>query len=209
MKFAKLALLATTLVAAPYAASAQDAGTTIFSQVDGTEVGNVESNDGATVVVNTGTHKAPLPTSYFAEREGQWTINATKAQIDSLMAAQKAEADAKLDAALVDGAAVVSADNIAAGTVLAIDTAADQVIVEREGGIVSLKREHFAVNAEGKLTALYTLEQIGTFTTEVPEGAEIRTASGTLIRNADGSEPAAEETASASAAGTASTGASE
>ena len=210
MKFAKLALLATTLAAAPYAAIAQDAGTTVYSQVDDSAGGTVESNDGTTVLVDTGSYKAPLPAAAVVEREGKWTVNATKAQIDGMMASAAAEAEKKLDAALVAGAAVMTADMQPAGVILAIDDSVDQIIVEREGGIVSLKREHFAVSAEGNLTALYTMEQIASFTTEVPEGAEIRTASGTLVRNADGTTPTAEETAATASAGaTATTGASE
>ncbi|MGB3471442.1 MAG: hypothetical protein WBA51_11525 [Erythrobacter sp.] len=201
MKFAKLALLASTLAAAPFAAHAQDAGTTIYGN-DDQPIGTVETNDGTTVTVDTGTYKAPLPANLIGQREIGYSVNATKDQINGMMAAQKAEAEQKLAAALVDGASVMSADNQAAGTIIAIDDAADQIIVEREDGIFSLKREQFALNPEGALMALYTLEQIASFTTEVPEGAEIRTASGTLIRSADG-------TSQASAPGAGSTGASD
>lgn len=196
MKLSKLALMATTIAIAPFAAHAQDAGTTVYSQVDESTVGTIESNDGTTALLDTGSYKAPLPVSYLAEREGKWTINATKEQIDGMMAAAEAEAEQKLAAALVDGASVLSADNMGAGTIIAIDDAADQVIVENDSGIVSLKREHFAVNADGALTALFTTEQLAGFTTEVPEGAEIRTASGTLIRAANGGEEETEVSAS-------------
>ncbi|BDW81928.1 hypothetical protein MACH24_13660 [Erythrobacter sp. Dej080120_24] len=175
MKFAKLALIATVVAAAPVAANAQDVGTTIFSQEETpTEVGTVVSNDGATVLVDTGKHQAPLPANFFAQREGNWTINATKGQIDGMMDAQVAEANAKRDAALVEGAAVVSADGLPAGTVYTIDSE-DTVIVQNEMGIVTLTRESFAVSPEGALMALYTGAQLGANTVEVPEGAEILT----------------------------------
>ena len=210
MKFAKLALLATTLAAAPYAASAQDAGTTIYGN-DDQPIGTVASNDGTTVVVDTGSYKAPLPANLIGQREIGYSVNATKAQIDGMMAAQVAEAEKKLNAAIVVDAAVVSADSQPAGTIIAIDDSADQIIVENESGIISLTREAFALGTSGELTALYTGEQLASFTTEVPEGAEIRTASGQLVRAAATPEDeaeAAETTASAGGAA-ASTGASD
>jgi len=180
MKFAKLALLATTLAVTPFAANAQDAGVTVYGN-DGAPAGTIESNDGTTVILDTGSYKVPLGPATFAQREGKWTINATKAQIDGMMAQQAAAAAAKIDAALTVGAAVNSADAQPAGNVIAIDTVADQILVKKDNGLVSLKKEHFAIDGAGNLTALYTLEQLGTFTTQVPEGAEVRTASGDLV----------------------------
>lgn len=178
MKFAKLAIIATApvaLAAFSTAASAQDVGTTILSQEEvPTEVGTVVSNDGTTVLVDTGKHQAPLPANYFAEREGNWTINATKGQIDSMMDAQVAEATAARDAALVEGAAVVSADGLPAGTVYTIDSE-DTVIVQNDMGIVTLTRESFATTPEGALMALYSGQQLSANTVAVPEGAEILT----------------------------------
>ena len=176
MKFAKLALLASAIAVTPFAATAQDAGTTIYSQEETpTEVGTVVSNDGTTVLVDTGKHEAPLPAGYFAEREGNWTINATKAQINQMMDQQVAQANAARDAALVEGAMVMSADGAPAGTIYTIDTE-DTVIIKNENGIVTLTREAFAADANGTLMALYTAEQLGANTVEVPEGAEILTA---------------------------------
>lgn len=176
MKFAKLAFLATAIAATPIAAAAQDVGATVFGN-DDAPVGTVEANANGIVTVNTGAHKAPLPANLLAEREGKWTVNATKAQIDGMMAAEKAKAEAKLNAALVEGAAVISADSQPAGVIHTIDPAVDQIVVMRDGGIIALKREHFAVDPNGNLMALFSLEQIAANTTEVPEGAEIVTAS--------------------------------
>lgn len=173
MKFAKLAVLATAMAVTPIAANAQDAGVTVFGN-DDAPIGTVETNDGATVVVDTGKHKAPLPANLLAEREGKWTVNATKAQIDGMMDAQVAQANAARDAALVEGAAVVSADGMPAGTVYTIDSE-DAVIVQNDMGIVTLTRESFAVNPEGALMALYTGAQLSSNTVAVPEGAEILT----------------------------------
>lgn len=205
MKFGKSALFAATLLAAPFAAQAQDAGTTIYSQVDDSTVGTVETNDGTTVLVDTGSFKAPLPAAAVVEREGKWTVNATKAQIDGMMAQQQAQAKARLDAALVDGAAVVSADSVPMGTILAMDEMGEQIIVANDMGVISLKREHFAVDESGMLTALFNSSELAQFTTEVPEGAIVETAEGPMARTADGWEAVedeaeeAESTASAAA----------
>jgi hypothetical protein len=173
MNFAKLAIVATALTAMPFAAYAQDAGTTVFGN-DDAPIGTVESNADGIVTVDTGTHKAPLPADLLAEREGKWSVNATKAQIDGMMAAQVAAATEARDAALIEGAMVVSADGVAAGTVYTVDTA-DTVIVQNDAGIVTLKRDSFAVNADGALMALYSAQQLTANTVEVPEGAEIMT----------------------------------
>ena len=186
MKLSKLALLATAAAALPFAAQAQDAGTTIYSQVDDSTVGTIASNDGTIAILDTGAYQAPLPIATYAQREGKWTINATKAQLDGMMAAAAAEAEKKLAAALVDGAEVVSADSMPVGTVLAMDPDADQYVVESGSSIITLKREHFAVGQTGALTALFTSAQLANFTVEVPEGAIVETPEGKMTRTADG-----------------------
>ena len=159
MKFVKLAVLATAIAATPIAANAQDAGTTVYGN-DDAPIGTVESNADGIVTVDTGTHKAPLPANLLAEREIGWTVNATKAQIDGMMAAQVADANAKRDAALVAGAAVNSADGAPAGSLTEVDLAADAIVLESANGPVALKKEHFAVDAAGALVALFTAEQL-------------------------------------------------
>lgn len=176
MNFAKMAALATAIAVLPVAANAQDVGATVFGN-DDAPIGTVETNEAGIVTVNTGKHMAPLPANLLAEREGKWTVNATQAQIDGMMDAQVAQAAAARDAALVQGAAVVSAQGRPAGNIFSIDDNADAIIVRREAGIITLKREHFAVNAEGALMALFTLDQIDANTVEVPEGAQIVTSS--------------------------------
>ncbi len=159
MKFAKMAFLATALAAAPFAANAQDAGTTVYGN-DDAPIGTVESNADGIVTVDTGAHKAPLPADLLAEREGKWSVNATKAQIDGMMAAQIAEAEAKRDAALVVGTSVNTANGNPAGTLTKVDMEADAIILEGENGPVAMKKEHFAVNADGALVALFTADQL-------------------------------------------------
>jgi len=159
MKFAKLAVLATALTATSIAANAQDAGATVYGN-DDAPIGTVDSNEGGVVTIDTGTHKAPLPANLLAEREIGWTINATKAQIDGMMAAQVADANAKRDAALVIGTAVNSANGAPAGSLTEVDLAADAIVLESANGPVALKKEHFAVDAGGALVALFTVEQL-------------------------------------------------
>jgi hypothetical protein len=188
MNLAKLALAATALTTVPFAAQAQDVGTTVFGN-DDAAIGTVEANDGEVVTVDTGKHKAPLPANLLAEREGKWTVNATQAQINQMMDAQVAEANAARDAKLMEGAALVSADGQPAGTIYTIDSAADAIIVERDGGIITLKREHLALDPQGNLMALFTMEQIAANTVEVPEGATVQTASQGAQVTAEEMEP--------------------
>ena len=173
MKFAKLAILAGAMAVTPFAANAQDVGATVFGN-DDAPVGTVESNDGTTVMVNTGKHVAPLPANLLAEREGKWTVNATQGQINGMMdqqvaqqqaaaaeaeAAAAAEAAAKLEAALVVGAPVITNDAQSLGTVSELQ--AENVVVTNDtAGLITLPRNFFAVDAEGQLMALASLEQI-------------------------------------------------
>ena len=173
MKFAKLAILAGAMAVTPFAANAQDAGATVFGN-DDAPVGTVESNDGTTVMVNTGKHVAPLPANLLAEREGKWTVNATQGQINGMMdqqvaqqqaaaaeaqAAAAAEAAAKLEAALVVGAPVITNDAQSLGTVSELQ--AENVVVTNDtAGLITLPRNFFAVDADGQLMALASLEQI-------------------------------------------------
>ena len=173
MKFTKLALLATAMAAAPYAANAQDVGATVFGN-DDAAIGTVTTNDGSVVTVDTGKHKAPLPANLLAEREGKWTVNATKAQIDEMMDAQVAAANEARDAALVEGASVMSADGQPVGTIYTVDTE-DMVIIQNDAGIITLQRDSFAADANGVLVVLYSAADIAANTTAVPEGAEILT----------------------------------
>ena len=189
MKFVKMAALAATFAAVPMAANAQDKGVTIYSP-DDSVVGTVIDKNDRRAVVDTGSYKVPLPLKSFADNNGKWVIGATKEQLDSMMAARAAKAEAALNAVLVVGAPLISRDAQPAGSILAIDTEADQVIVERGTGVLSLKRKHFRAKGD-QLMTVYKLEQIAAATKEVPEGAEIRTASGTLVRGGAGSETAA------------------
>jgi hypothetical protein len=150
MKYHAL-VAAAALALAPATALAQDVGATINGN-DGAAVGTVVSNDGSTIVVDTGTHRVPLPADVFATGDTGSTLNTTKAELDTLYAGQLAEAAAARDAALVAGAAVVTADAQALGAVETIE--GDNVVIREGEFVVTLPREMLAVDANGQLMAL-------------------------------------------------------
>ena len=160
MNTLKLALLASALAVTPAAAFAQEVGATIYGS-DGNEVGTVTEVNDQVVVIDTGKHKAPVPVNMIADGEKGKTVGATREQVDTLMDARIAEANAKRDAALVEGASVVSAGGRPAGKLGKVDLAADSIAFEAEGGnVFPLKKEHFAVNAQGQLMVLFSKDQI-------------------------------------------------
>lgn len=165
MKSTKLALLAAALAACPVAAQAStvEPGVTVYG-TEGNEVGKIASIDNGIATLDTGKHRVPLGLEAFGQGATGPTITVTKAQLDAMMDEQVAAAAAKRDAALIEGAALVSADAKPVGTIKSIDSAADVIVVERDGGLVSLKREHFAFDGNGALMALFTLEQIAAAT---------------------------------------------
>lgn len=170
MKSAKLALLASVLATTPAAALAQDVGATIFGS-DGNPVGTVTEVTEQVVVIDTGKHKTPVPPSMLFDGEKGKSVNATQEQINTMMDQRVAEAMAKRDAALVQGAAVVSAGGSPIGKLASVDMAADKITLETEGGALLLKKEHFAVNPQGQLAVLYSRDQIAKATAGTQGGA--------------------------------------
>lgn len=171
MKFLKIALLSAAMAATPAvmaqeaapaaaeAGSALSVGATVMGN-DGNPIGTVENISGDVVIVNTGKHMAPIPAAAIGTGENGPSVNITQAQLDEMMDAQVAEANTRRDAALVAGAEVLSANGNPAGTLAEVDLAVDQIILESPAGKVALKKEHFAVDAQGRLLALFTREQI-------------------------------------------------
>ena len=149
---------ALSLASISTAALAQDVGATIMGN-DQAAVGTVVSNDGTNVVIDTGKHKVPLATTSFAENEGVWSVNITKGELDVMMDEAQAEAAAKLQAALVEGAQVVTADAQVLGAIDMID--GSNIVIKGENDLlVTLPREMFAVDANGSLMALANLADI-------------------------------------------------
>ena len=174
MKFAKLAVAAVALAATPALANDQVVAGATVTGPEGNTVGTIVSVDNGQAVLDTGKHQVPLGVTMYGQGENGPTITVTKAQLDEMMDAQLAEAAAKRDAALVVDAAVLSADGQPVGTVYTVDTA-DMVIVKNDTKIVTLKRDAFALDANGALMVLYTAGDLTAAMTEVPAGAEILT----------------------------------
>ena len=193
MKLAKLAILATALAATPIAAQATEVtvGATVTGP-EGNAVGTIESVANGQAVLDTGKHKVPLGLDAFGQGEAGPTITVTKTQLDSMMDEQLAAAHARRDAALVAGAAVMSADGIPSGTIYTVDDA-DTAIVQGDAGILTLTRDAFAVDANGNLMALYTAEQMAANMVAVPEGAEILTPAQAAAKQAEAEAAATTE----------------
>ncbi|MFC3097276.1 hypothetical protein [Alteraurantiacibacter palmitatis] len=157
MKTYQTIFAAAAMLAAPVAVMAQDVGATVTGN-DANPIGTVVSNDGATVVVDTGAHRVPLPLDVFANGEGGPTLNTTRAELDSIYERQLAEAAAARDAALVEGASVVTADQQVLGKIDMID--GDNIVIREGDFVVTLPREMLAVNGEGALIALASMDAI-------------------------------------------------
>jgi hypothetical protein len=155
--FAAAALSLATVSGAAFAqAAAVSAGQTVYGP-DGAAVGTIDKVENGTAVVNTGTHTVGLTLDKFGKSEKGPTISVTKAQLDELVEKANADAAAKLDAALVAGAAVVDNTGVALGTIDSVS--GDNIVLKTEKGPVSLTRKYFAMT-NGALTALVTKEQV-------------------------------------------------
>ncbi len=160
MKFLKFAA-ATALALSSVTALAADGDIAVGATVYGPQgdiVGTVDAVGDGVITVDTGKHKAPLPANAFGTSDNGPTITVTQSQINAMLDEQLAAAAAQRDAALVAGAMVHTAKNAMLGTVKSVD--GDNVVVDIEAGPVALKREHFAVDANGTLIALFTMDQI-------------------------------------------------
>lgn len=155
--FAAAALSLAAYSGAAFAQAADvKAGATVYDPQGGT-VGTVDSVADGAAVVNTGAHTVALPLDKFATSEKGPVISVTKQQLDEIAAQADADAAAKLNTALVAGAAVVDNAGVALGTIDKVD--GDTVVLKTEKGPVSLTRKYFAV-ANGALMALVTKDQV-------------------------------------------------
>ena len=159
MNIAKLALATLALAATPALAAPGDVavGATVYGP-QGNPVGQIVTVQGDQAILDTGKHKVPLALAMYGKSDKGPTITVTKDQLDTMVEQQIAAAEAKRDVALIPGAAVVAAKGEAAGTVKSVE--GDEVVLEGPAGPVALKREHFAINAQGALMALFTADQI-------------------------------------------------
>lgn len=158
MKFVKIAVAALILGAAPALANEQVVVGATVTGPQGNPVGTIESVANGQATLDTGKHKVPLGIEMYGQGEAGPTISVTREQLDAMMDEQIAAAAAQRDAALVASAAVISIDNQSLGTVESVE--GDDVVITLASGPIALKREHFAVDANGKLMALFTVAQL-------------------------------------------------
>lgn len=130
-------------------------GVTVYDP-QGAEVGKIDSASGDTVVLDTGTNKATLPKNVFGTSPKGPTVNATRTQIDTMVAAASAKSNAAFDAALVPGAEVRGSAGALVGTIKEIT--GDIVTIERPEGLVRLSRKAFALGSNGLTLSLTTAE---------------------------------------------------
>ena len=155
--FAAAALSFATVSGAAFAQAASvQAGQTVYGP-DGAEVGKIDKVENGAAILNTGTHTLALTFDKFGTSDKGPTISVSKAQLDELVEKANAESAAKLDAALVAGAAVVDNTGAALGTIDSVK--GDAIVLKTEKGPVSLTRKYFAMN-NGALTALVTKDQV-------------------------------------------------
>jgi|GEM_PF-1657506 len=149
----KIALTAAAALAALAAnpAMAQEVGETVTGN-DGNAIGTVAQTSEQAVLLTVGEYQIALPANLFGESETGPTLNVTRDQLVQLHEQQLAEAQAALEAALVEGAAVVTADPQPLGTVNAVE--GENVVVARaDETLVTLPKEMFAVDPNGALVA--------------------------------------------------------
>jgi hypothetical protein len=152
---AALSLAAVSGTAFAQAASVQ-AGQTVYGS-DGAQVGTIDKVESGTAIVNTGTHTVGLTLDKFGTSDKGPTIAVTKAQLDELVEKANADSAAKLDAALVAGAAVVDNTGAALGTIDKVD--GDNIVLKTDKGPVTMTKKYFALS-NGALTALVTKDQV-------------------------------------------------
>lgn len=132
-------------------ALAQDVGDTVTGN-DGNEIGTVAQVNDQAALVTVGEHQIALPLNAFGEGETGPTLNITRAELVAGYEAQLEAAETALAEALVEGAAVITADPQPLGTIDTIENG--NVVVTREDeSKVTLPRDMFSVDGEGNLVA--------------------------------------------------------
>lgn len=166
MKFSYFIIASAVALSAPAAVFAQSAsgavvaptlvvGTMIYD-AQGGEVGKIDSVTNDAVVVDTGTYKATLPKSAFGAGSKGPTVTITKVQINEQVAAATQKASAAIDAALVAGAEVKGKAGVPIGTIK--EVTAENVVIDRAAGPVSLSRKAFGVGPQGLFISMTAAE---------------------------------------------------
>lgn len=154
-KFVLAAASALLVTAAPAFAKTATVGDMVVGP-NGGEVGTVAAVDGDIVTVDTGMHKAALPTAALGETETGWSITVSKNDLNAMVSQQKAAAKADLMAKLIPGAPVVGAEGSAVATVQKVE--GDLVTIEHDGAPYKLPVDTFFAQGETVAMAM-TLAQ--------------------------------------------------
>ncbi len=133
------------------------AGTQILGS-DGAAIGTVARIEGDVALVTVGERTIPIPANAIAVTEAGPAINITRADLASQFDQQMAQMEAELDAALVAGTAVQTADGQPLGTIQSRE--ADAIVVAGDIGQLTLSKPMLAVGPEGTLLVRATMEQI-------------------------------------------------
>jgi hypothetical protein len=169
MKLGRLFVVAGLALAAAPPALAQsiaEAGVAVGVMVygpQGNEVGPVENIQGDVVVINTGGNSAALAGSSFVKGPKGPVIGYTQEQLDEAVEGAKRAAQAKLDAALVPGAALRSSDGVAVGTIKALNEDGT-ILIEGTSQTFALARDAFAADETGpilRITAQQLTDALG------------------------------------------------
>ncbi len=149
----KIALTAAAALAALAAnpALAQDVGDTVTGN-DGNVIGTVAETNEQAVLMTVGEYQIALPANAFGTSEAGPTLNVTRDQLVQMHEQQLAAAEQALAAALVEGAAVMTADPQPLGTIDNID-GTNIVIMREDETMVTLPRDMFVVDPNGALMA--------------------------------------------------------
>lgn len=141
---------ATGAAAAPAAPAQVSVGAKV-SDASGAPVGTVASVANGNAVVDTGTAKAGVPVSSFANGPSGLVLGLTKAQLEAAVAQAK-------PTEIAVGAQVVGPKGGSVGSVAAV--AGDLVTVQTPTTKVQLPKKAFAQNANGSLAIGMTAEQL-------------------------------------------------
>ena len=139
----------------PSTAAALAVGTKVLDP-QGNPVGTIASVAGDSIVVDTGTAKATLARSSFGTSPNGPTIAMTKAQLEAAVQQASAQASAATDSALTPGADVRSKDGQPVGKIASVS--GDNVVVDRSGGPVTLKKANFTADAQGPVLSMTAAE---------------------------------------------------
>lgn len=190
MKFLKLAAsaaLAAAIVPAAVhaqAAAGVTAGATVYDPQGG-EVGTIANVAGGNVVIDTGNNKATVPGAALTKGPKGPQIAYTKAQLDAAIEAAAGKAQAALEQALVEGAAVAGKNGTAIGTVKEVQDA-NVVVARPDGTLVALPKNAFMVGAQG-LQISMTAEQLAAQVQSAAPAAGAETAASSTAASAQAS----------------------